>query len=131
MILAKFDFALTGRPELEFGNKIASTFAFPSATWERAPTDRTLSKHTAMKVKDIHDYLLSLFVRGLGFWLLYLSIDRLTTVVSDIDLAIHPSPYKSPDWSDILYLAVKVATAAYFILGAPPFLKWATRGQDT
>ena len=83
-----------------------------------------------MKIKEIHDYLLSLLIRSLGIWVLYLSLDNLTNVASDIYLAFVPDPPRHPDWSDVYFLGVKLLMAAYFILGAPPFLKWATREKD-
>jgi hypothetical protein len=77
-----------------------------------------------MKIKEIHDCLLSLFIRGIGVWLLYGAVPRAT------DLVYHFSDNDfnwARIWWNLLFLIVDIAIAAYFILGAPPFLKWATR----
>lgn len=83
-----------------------------------------------MKPKEIHDYLLSLFIRSLGIWVLYLSLDNLNAVENGIYVLFVPNPPREWDWADLYFLAVRVLAAAYFILGAPPFLKWATRSRD-
>ncbi len=80
-----------------------------------------------MKTKEIHDYLLSLFIRGLGIWVLYLSLDNLYNVANDIYQLFVPGPSRHWDWGDLYFLGVRLLIAAYFILGAPPFLKLATR----
>ena len=41
--------------------------------------------------KQIHDALLSLLVRGLGFWLLYLAVENVYSFYGDITDLISPS----------------------------------------
>ena len=87
-----------------------------------------------MKPKEIHDLLLSLFLRGLGIWILYSAVEHVYEFVHSIARFCFPATYSSPGLSGVveplLYLLVKVLLAAYFILGAPPFLKWSTRNRD-
>lgn len=88
-----------------------------------------------MKPKEIHDLLLSLFIRGLGFWVLYLSTDTFFTIVDHVTALLSPDrDMHRPMWafeSDAIWMAAKLAVAAYLILGAPPFLKWATRDRGS
>ena len=84
-----------------------------------------------MKPKEIHDLLLSLLCRGLGFWLLYLYMPYLIDFTDQIQNEFLPDPSQHRSAYDLIYgvieFAVKIAIAAYFILGAPPFLKRATQ----
>jgi len=81
--------------------------------------------------KQIHDALLSLFVRGLGIWLLYLAVENVITFYGDIiDLISPPRPGDQNHWGwDFSWLFLHLVLAAYFVLGAPPFLRWATSSR--
>jgi hypothetical protein len=87
-----------------------------------------------MKPKEIHDLLLSLLVRGLGFWLLYQFWDNFIGLVEMILDSFSPTASDHRTAYQITYnfveFAAKIGVAAYLILGAPPFLKWATRKRD-
>ena len=84
-----------------------------------------------MKIKEIHDYSLSLFIRGLGVWLLYQYLPFVTTFVDDFSRFVKPpdSRWTYLGW-DLVYFIVRLVIAGYFILGAPPFLRWATRDKN-
>jgi hypothetical protein len=88
-----------------------------------------------MTAKEIHDNLLSLFVRGLGVWLLYLAlsgpqfISVLDTIYTLFYTLFVPDPKYQPNWEYSFFDFVELLVAAYFILGAPPFLKAATCGS--
>jgi hypothetical protein len=84
-----------------------------------------------MKPKEIHDLLLSLLVRGLGIWMLYSffvqgSIDGMVS-----DFLYLFSGAKDMNLGgmrdDYIRWIAQFGAAVYLILGAPPFLKWATR----
>lgn len=84
-----------------------------------------------MKIKEIHDYLLSLFLRGIGVWLLYEVSLGLDQIVNDLrSLIAPPNNTWVASWWDLGYFLIHLVSAAYFILGAPPFLKWATQGKE-
>ena len=87
-----------------------------------------------MKAKEIHDLLLSLLVRGLGFWLLYGALvgGPLDGIEKSIYLTFAPDRTPNPDvpqWGDIYYFVVQLLPAIYLITGAPPFPKWATHSS--
>ena len=83
-----------------------------------------------MTAKEIHDNLLSLFIRGLGVWMLYEAVPRVYGIADDFrSVLAPPNNTWTANWWDLFYLFVNVLAAAYFILGAPPFLKWATCGK--
>jgi hypothetical protein len=50
--------------------------------------------------------------------------------INSLYVLFFPSPPFHLDSSLLFYLVFRVIAAAYFILGAPPFLKWATRKSD-
>ena len=81
-----------------------------------------------MKAKEIHYYLLSLFIRGLGIWTLYLGIGELPQDAYQFLAAPHFPP--GFDFPSFYIVAFRFLVAVYFILGAPPFLKLATRDKD-
>ena len=88
-----------------------------------------------MKPKEIHDSLLSLLVRGLGFWLLYGTLigSSLDNIEKSIYLTFWPDRTPNPEvpqWSSLYFFVVQLLPAIYLIAGAPPFLKWATRKRD-
>jgi hypothetical protein len=85
-----------------------------------------------MNAKEIHDHLISLFFRCIGGWLLYLAVNNFITVAGDFIYWVFPHPNQNPgerwdDVRDVLFLVAKLLAAAYFLLGAPPFLRWACR----
>jgi len=89
-----------------------------------------------MNFKEIHYYLLSLLVRGLGFWLLF----ALTVAVNDFAAEVikwfqndgnyYAMPPKEPMVTAGLLLIVRIAVSVYFILGAPPLLSLATKDRE-
>jgi hypothetical protein len=89
-----------------------------------------------MKPKEIHDLLLSFLVRGLGFWLLYQAFTSgyyVSVGNDEIRMTLSPdqTPNPSrPDWWMLFFFLWQLIPAIYFIFGAPPFLKWATRKRD-
>ena len=85
----------------------------------------------AMTAKEIHDNLLSLFIRGLGVWLLYLALSTENFISFWDTLYRHftPGADTTVDWEALFIIFVHLLVAAYFILGAPPFLKAATRDK--
>ena len=84
-----------------------------------------------MTAKEIHDHLLSLFIRGLGVWLLYiaLSSESIFPFLDSLYRHFTIGAGSDVEWEDLFFVFVRLLVAAYFILGAPPFLKSATRGK--
>jgi hypothetical protein len=76
-----------------------------------------------MNTKEIHDNLLSLFLRGLGVWLLYLATGWFLRFWDTLWAHVTGGYI---DWYALFHFFGHFLVAAYFILGAPPFLKWAT-----
>jgi hypothetical protein len=87
-----------------------------------------------MKAKEIHDLLLSLLIRGLGFWMLYGLLPNYYDVLGHLHDWFYPSKVETGSVVDmaasIFYLVMNSLPAIYFILGAPPLLKWATRKKE-
>jgi hypothetical protein len=82
-----------------------------------------------MRPREIQYYLLSLFVRGLGFWLLYDAAHTFEAALDSLYLYFFPT---NPETmvqviGQLFELAVKLVPAVYFIAGAPPLLKKATQ----
>ncbi len=85
-----------------------------------------------MTIREIHNNLLSLFLRGLGVWLLFGASDRVISYAGTVIQALTPHEGHSYRNDLILYgllTIVHVLVAGYFMLGAPPFLKWATQAN--
>jgi hypothetical protein len=75
-----------------------------------------------------------LFLRGLGIWILYSAVDSVYVVLTELAKLFFPANFVDhfsafDAYQVFVPLAAKVLLAAWFILGAPPFLKWATRGR--
>ncbi len=85
-----------------------------------------------MTIREIHNYILSLFLRGLGVWLLFGASDHVIAyaryipenLISGMDHSFWDNVI-----SDGLSIVVRLSLAGYFMLGAPPFLKWATQAN--
>jgi hypothetical protein len=43
-----------------------------------------------VKIKEIHDALLSLMIRGIGVWLLFVAVDRLYSIANDFYYFVFP-----------------------------------------
>jgi hypothetical protein len=85
-----------------------------------------------MNVKEVHDHVVSLFFRCFGVWLLYLAVENFISIAGDFIYVIFPHETLTPaqHWADlrsVLLFLAKLLAAAYFLLGAPPFLRWATK----
>ena len=53
-------------------------------------------------------------------------------LADDFRAAVMPMPQESvsgSNWWDLFYFILALLSAVYLILGAPPFLKWATRSE--
>ena len=85
-----------------------------------------------MRAKEIHYYLLSLALRGFGFWMLFGLADRVASFANFLFIFFFLRTEST--WLNIFQdgflVLVHLILAAYFILGAPPFLKWATQANS-
>ena len=79
-----------------------------------------------MTLERIHLFILSLVVRLIGILFLYYAAQQIESAFNDILFSNGPVS-TTYILANITEIVLKLALAAYFLLGAPPVLRWVQR----